>query len=91
MNRWIVYACMLMLSACSEDKVEGPVPVQSDADAIKIGQSCSAPQFLSDTWTAQRDGKQWRVYASDSQAKHVLEVLINADNGQIDECTTQVN
>ena len=74
------------------------MPVQSDADAIKIGQSCSAPQFLSDTWTAQRDGKQWRVYASeqkegDSQSDNhvVLKVLINADNGQIDECTTQVN
>lgn len=93
MNRWIVCASLLMLCACSEDKVAGPVPVQSEADAIKIGQGCSGPQFQSDTWTAERQGKQWRVFAADPKADNhvVLKVLINADNGQIDDCTTKVD
>jgi hypothetical protein len=97
MNRWVVYSSLLMLCACSEDKVAGPVPVLSEADAIKIGQSCSGPQFQSDAWTAQRDGKQWRVTASEKAGdpkagEHlVLKVLIDADDGQIEDCSTLVN
>lgn len=93
MNRWLVYASILMLCACAKDKVVVPDAVQSEADAIRIGQGCSGKQFLPDKWTARREGDTWHVLVSDPKSGNqvVLEAWINAHDGLIKECTTLVH
>jgi hypothetical protein len=92
MNRWIVYASISMLCACTEEKTVVPDAVQSEADAIRVGHDCVGEPFSSDHWIARRDGDIWHVFVSDPRSGNqvVLEVRINAHDGQIRECTTRV-